>query len=99
MQRLPVTTLHPDGETIVHLDYIRVPSDPSSGIFGESVEIVEVCLEDGTDITEDLFGNAEWHEQIETFLTDPWFYSWDGDYTDTSYWVGWEPAPTEKEVA
>jgi hypothetical protein len=99
MQQLPVTTLHPDGETIVRLDYRTWPADPSSGLLKESVEVLEVRLEDGTDITEDVIGNAEWCEQINKFLTDPWFRSWDLDYTDASNWVGWEPAPTQKEVA
>ena len=97
MQKLPVTALHPDGQTIVRLDYREWPADHDSGIPFKTIEILEVRLETGEDITDDLAGNQEWYEHINRFLTDPWFYEPDGDYTE--HMVGLEPTNKTKEYA
>ena len=99
MQQLSsVVTLHPDGETVVHVEYTTEPSDPASGIFSECVVIHDVYLETGESVWEDLEGDLDWHSQVSKFVNDPWYADYN-PYTDPARVYDNRADSPETEVA
>ena len=84
-QQCNVTTLHPDGETVVSVEYTTEPADPDSGIFSESIVILDVYLGTGESIWHELDGDLEWYQQVSKFIQDPWYADYN-PHTDPD-WV------------